>query len=300
MANLSVKVMTPGTSCGAIRATETAIRGLYLTDDIIEGDQLTFQMRRFTPQVLLDVFPGCDLKRLRSEDYAVALIDCRGSRTTLAALSTYLFDDHRPLATVVVLPDNEKDATLRKLKAGADGYVIRRREFFNELPTVVRDALSRHENRVRRANKPSPPPAVYAQEVREAPEKFVQTRACPQHVPSDKRGAQRVKVHLPCRLEWQSHSQPAIVHDLSETGGFFETPTPPPVGTMVDIRIKAGSVELLLSGRVMHHGWFMTDIRNFYGFGARFMDLTDQGVASLKKLLNAHPLPAPRKTVLLP
>jgi DNA-binding NarL/FixJ family response regulator len=290
---------------------EASINVVYLTDDIVEADHVTFRLRQIAPHIHMDAYPRGALEKLRSEIYDIAIIDCRDSHTDRSSLSKHLNDDRRHADVVVILPDKEDDAAARALKAAADGYIVGRRDIPKQLLTVFRQALDRHQAQLRRRIDLAPP--VSAIQFRSKSHAPLALGKHPMRLPSaatsapsqmqsselNRRAARRFMVHIPCRIEWHESSHAGVIRDLSQTGAFLEISDLPQVGAEVMIRMNVYKTKLSLSAKVMHHGWFIIGVRNFHGFGAQFINQSDRTLESLKGLLKRYHRLAPSKAVLL-
>lgn len=288
------------------RAAETSVRVLYLTGDFVEADYLAFQLRKIATNMEVDVCPINAFDKLRSGGYDVALIDCCGSHTVRTSLVAYLKDDIRDVTVVVIIPDGWNGTSIGILKATADAFIFKGRNMVNELPMAINKGLSCYEARMScRVHSIQGEIQVNGSQTSEQrtagrldPVEVVASNPrCPV---LNKRNSRRLQVQLPSRLEWDGCYNSAVVRDLSESGIFLETSTPPQDGSKVIIHINTGNSELTLSAAVIHQGWFIIDFHNFYGFGARFTDLNSETIQRLIELLNGKHELSPPKTMLTP
>ena len=95
---------------------------------------------------------------------------------------------------------------------------------------------------------------------------------------------ERIHISAKVQLSHGEHISLGFSQNLSEEGIFFSTPTPPSIGTVVDLSIETGGPEgsIQIKGIVRWHK--KQDGKNF-GCGIEFLDLESKADHDLYDLL---------------
>jgi DNA-binding NarL/FixJ family response regulator len=273
------------TTSGLGTSANAGINVLYLAADIADADYLAHEIRRVDPNIRMDASQIRGLvERLRAGRYDVVLVDHRLPGDDRLRSVTEIYRQNLMVAVLLVLGATEPDPTTRTLMAGANGLIVKTRNFINELPSALQQAVSRHRAGARPSAFAPQQPEHSArdedsstEEVTRKPKESHDLRQTgPPGTPaaSDKRRSARYEVDVPCGIEWPGNSQRACIRDLSDSGAFLEAQHAPPPGTAISIFFYVNKNLVRLSATVRHHGWFMTALRNFEGFGVEFINLS--------------------------
>jgi hypothetical protein len=105
------------------------------------------------------------------------------------------------------------------------------------------------------------------------------------------RKSRRKSAALPCALKIMGKVYPGRLLDISSGGAFVQTAHFLACGAEFSIIFKAQArhkpIYLNLKARVVYAGRFLQGFKSFYGFGARFIDLSPDNIAKLEEVLDA-------------
>ncbi len=132
------------------------MRVLYVEDSHSDADLARRALGKYAPDIVLDLAAtlGEGLARLESAPpYDLLLTDLSlpdGSGLTLLARAREL----EPTPAVVILTGSgDQDSAIAALKAGADDYLVKRGDYLDRLPKVLKSALARHHESARRLGR---------------------------------------------------------------------------------------------------------------------------------------------------
>ncbi|WP_018989227.1 EAL domain-containing protein [Aromatoleum toluclasticum] len=122
------------------------LRVLYVEDNADDADLAQRMLARVAPDIALDVVPTLTaaLARLSGPlPYDLLLSDLRLPGDSGLELLAEVRRRQLPLAVVVLTGSGDQVAALAALKAGADGYVLKRGDYLTQLPATLRAAFAR-------------------------------------------------------------------------------------------------------------------------------------------------------------
>nr|WP_248281484.1 EAL domain-containing protein [Aromatoleum petrolei] len=122
------------------------LRVLYVEDNSADADLALRMLARIAPDIVLDVVPAQDAALVRLSGplpYDVLLSDLRLTGGSGLELLAEVRRRQLPLAVVMLTGSGDQVAALAALKAGADGYVVKRGDYLAQLPTTLRAAFAR-------------------------------------------------------------------------------------------------------------------------------------------------------------
>jgi formate hydrogenlyase transcriptional activator len=134
------------------------MRVLYVEDDPRDADLTTRELAKSAPHVSFETVSSIEaalarLERLASEPLDLVLADIHLRDGVGLSLLDYVRENSLPLAVVIVTGMGDEDTAVTALKARADDYVVKRKDYLNRLPAVLKGALDHFKaDAARRAN----------------------------------------------------------------------------------------------------------------------------------------------------
>lgn len=273
-----------------------SINVLYLTTDLGEADYLAYAMRAIAPNLHLEAFPP-EVRRaaeqLGSGRFHIVLVDNSIADTDCLRLIAHI--DCQGSAEAVVLISGPAESSLTQtLIAHTDDHVFKGPNFVNELADVLQRVFVRYRLGIKRrillsqscsdveANPESAEPVKAAAKVTAHSPRT--SSGSSESRNSDRRSSTRKQVNIPCHVVWHGNSHTATIHDLSEEGAFLEISPSPPAGTEIVIHLAVNVRDVVQKAAVIHEGWYLGSVRNFYGCGIRFRNLTEEARNILREL----------------
>src|SRR5215813_9094368 len=142
------------------------MRVLYVEDDLRDADLAVRTLRRVAPSFAVEVVTTIEaalarLAELDSPPLDLVLTDMHLSDGDGLSLLSYIRENAIPVAVVVVTGLGDEDTAVAALKARADDYVVKRKDYLERLPTILESALNHY--RVDSARRARPINVLYAQ-----------------------------------------------------------------------------------------------------------------------------------------
>lgn len=131
---------------------------LYVEDDARDADLTWRRLRKTAPDLDLEVVSTirkafARLDRLPSEPLDLVLTDMNLPDGDGLSLLKHIRENSLPLAVVVITGMGDEETAVEALKARADDYVVKRKDYLDRLPTVLESALNHYQaDAIRRAN----------------------------------------------------------------------------------------------------------------------------------------------------
>ena len=121
---------------------------LYVEDNPFDADITRRELSRQAPQLQLDVADtlAAAYQRLETPDgYAAVLLDLRLPDGDGLSLLNYIRAHELPLVVVILTGGGDEETAVSALKAGADDYIIKQKDYLKELPRTLNNAIRRFE-----------------------------------------------------------------------------------------------------------------------------------------------------------
>jgi PAS domain S-box-containing protein len=138
---------------------------LYVEDDPRDVDLTRRELARSAPQIKLDVASTLSEAHKRLTDanaaYDLVLVDLRLPDGTGLELLEEIRQQSQPLAVVILTGEGDEETAVTALKAGADDYITKRKDYLVRLPLVLEGVLSRF--RVESARRAQSLKVLYAE-----------------------------------------------------------------------------------------------------------------------------------------
>ncbi len=139
---------------------------LYVEDSPHDADLATRHLLKAAPHVRLETVAtvgeaSARLERLDAEPLDLVLTDVRLPDGDGLALLTQIRDRALALAVVVITGTGDEETAVAALKAGADDYVTKRKDYLDRLPLILESAL--HHYRASAVRRSRPLRVLYAE-----------------------------------------------------------------------------------------------------------------------------------------
>jgi PAS domain S-box-containing protein len=134
------------------------MRVLYVEDDPRDADLTIRELAKSAPHISFETVSTIEkalerLGRLASEPLDLVLADVHLRDGVGLSLLDYIRENSLPVAVVIVTGMGDEDTAVAALKARADDYVVKRKDYLNRLPAVLTSALDHFRaDAARRAN----------------------------------------------------------------------------------------------------------------------------------------------------
>jgi two-component system, cell cycle sensor histidine kinase and response regulator CckA len=123
------------------------LRVLYLEDNPVDADLTRRELSRQAPEIKLENVTSLAEARVRlapdQPGFDILLTDLLLPDGNGLELLAEVRDRNLPLAVVIITGSGDQDAAVSALKAGADDYLVKRTDCFNNLPQILSTAHSR-------------------------------------------------------------------------------------------------------------------------------------------------------------
>jgi formate hydrogenlyase transcriptional activator len=135
------------------------MRVLYVEDDPRDADITVRMLGRSAPQLQLETVSTvagalARLERLATEPLDLVLTDMHLSDGDGLSLLRHIRENGLPLAVVVVTGMGDEETAVEALKARADDYVTKSKDYINRLPITLESALNHYRADVVRRSHP--------------------------------------------------------------------------------------------------------------------------------------------------
>src|SRR5215813_4384139 len=141
------------------------MRVLYVEDDLRDADLAVRTLRRVAPSFAVEVVTTIEaalarLAELDSPPLDLVLTDMHLSDGDGLSLLSYIRENAIPVAVVVVTGMGDEDTAVAALKARADDYVVKHKDYLDRLPTILENAVNHY--RAESARRARPLNVLYA------------------------------------------------------------------------------------------------------------------------------------------
>ena len=142
------------------------MRILYVEDDARDTDLTLRTLRKIAPHLQLEPVVTIDdaferLSRLRAEPLDLVLTDMHLHGRDGLSLLRHIRENNLPLAVVVVTGSGDEAKAVEALKARADDYVVKSKDYLHSLPLTLESALNHY--RADAARRAHPLKVLYAE-----------------------------------------------------------------------------------------------------------------------------------------
>ena len=132
---------------------------LYVEDDPSDADLARRQLRKMAPHFQLETVATmreavARLERLEAEPLELVLTDMRLPDGDGLALLTFIRDRALPLAVVVITGAGDEETAVAALKSGAEDYVVKRKNYLEQLPLTLESAFQNYSAEAARRSRP--------------------------------------------------------------------------------------------------------------------------------------------------
>ena len=132
---------------------------LYVEDNPFDAEITRRELFRQVPQLQLDVVDTLAeaTRRLEtaSQTYTAVLLDLRLPDGDGLSLLNHIRARELPLVVVILTGGGDEESVVSALKAGADDYIIKHKNYLQELPNTLENAVRRFETG-QQARSPAP------------------------------------------------------------------------------------------------------------------------------------------------
>jgi len=268
---------------------------LHITPDLQDSDLLAHSLRSFAPGMKLEAsLPDFKLVDglFRVKNYDLLLLDNRIAATESVSLISHLDTEKLTPAVVAIIGANDKN-TPQTLLALSDDSIVRGPNFANRLADLLKIVYVRSRLSIkRRESIPQPvtteETVVKATSIDAIPESDANAERT-QKKGSDMRTFPRKQVDIPCKFKWEESLYTAQIYDLSEEGAFVITSALPRNGDSIHLQFYLGDKEIIQESIVVHEGWYLGGDSNFFGFGTKFCNITENARIAYRKIIGISP-----------
>ena len=132
---------------------------LYVEDNPRDADLTMRMLRKTAPQLELESVSSlakatARLERLDSEPLELVLTDMNLRDGNGLLLLKHIRENTLPLAVVVITGSGDEETAVAALKARADDYVVKRKDYLDRLPSILENALKHYQAEAARRAHP--------------------------------------------------------------------------------------------------------------------------------------------------
>ena len=132
---------------------------LYVEDDARDADLTLRMLRKTAPQLEFEtvstIAKACArLERLTSEPLDLVLTDMHLRDGDGLSLLGHIRRSHLPVAVVLITGMGDEETAVAALKARADDYVVKHKDYLDRLPNILESALNHHRADASRRSHP--------------------------------------------------------------------------------------------------------------------------------------------------
>jgi PAS domain S-box-containing protein len=143
------------------------MRILYVEDDVRDADVTVRVLRKTAPQLQLETVSTIHeslerLGRIASEPLELVLVDVHLRDGDGLSLLQYIRENSLALAVVLITGMGDEETAVAALKARADDYIVKRKDYLDRLPITLESALNHY--RADAARRARPLNVLYAAE----------------------------------------------------------------------------------------------------------------------------------------
>jgi PAS domain S-box-containing protein len=121
---------------------------LYVEDDPQDADLTRQNLPKSAPHYTLDIVGTCQEAISRLEhagNYDLVLTDFKLPDGDGLVLLAHIRSNNLPMAVVVISGKGDEETAVAALKAGADDYIVKRKDYLLHLPLTLENALQRYQ-----------------------------------------------------------------------------------------------------------------------------------------------------------
>src|ERR1041385_3501142 len=127
------------------------MRILYVEDDARDADLTLRMLRKKAPHLEVESASTCAhalerLDRLPSEPLDLVLADLRLPDGDAFSLLNHIRENNLPLAMVVITGSGDEESAVAVLKARADDYVVKSKDYLDRLPLTLENAFNHYRD----------------------------------------------------------------------------------------------------------------------------------------------------------
>src|SRR5215213_5986695 len=135
------------------------MRILYVEDDPRHADLTARRLRKSAPHVRVETVSTirealARLKRIASEPLELVLTDMRLRDGDGLSLLQHIREHSLPLAVVLITGMGDEETAVAALKARADDYVVKHKDYLHRLPVILESALNHYRADAARRARP--------------------------------------------------------------------------------------------------------------------------------------------------
>jgi PAS domain S-box-containing protein len=135
------------------------MRLLYVEDDPRDADLTVRELTRSAPHIIVETLSSVQdalarLERIASDPLDLVLADVHLRDGVGLSLLDYIRENSLPVAVVIVTGMGDEETAVTALKARADDYVVKRKDYLNRLPEILESALNHYKADAARRSKP--------------------------------------------------------------------------------------------------------------------------------------------------
>ena len=138
--------------------TASSLRVLYIEDNPVDADLTRREFGRLAPEMPLEIVStlGAALKLLAPQNppFDIVLTDLSLPDGSGLEILAHVRERDLPLAVVIITGSGDQNAAVAALRAGADDYLVKRREYVHSLPLLLASAHASYRTRRERLAKP--------------------------------------------------------------------------------------------------------------------------------------------------
>ncbi|NMG74655.1 EAL domain-containing protein [Aromatoleum diolicum] len=130
---------------------------LYVEDSEADADLARRTLARLAPDIVLEVahtLAQAQSRLARKPGLDLLLSDLKLPDGSGLELLAHVRQHQLPLAVVLLTGSGDQNAAIAALKAGADGYLVKRKDYLAQLPATLRTALARYHSSPARPLRP--------------------------------------------------------------------------------------------------------------------------------------------------
>jgi len=132
---------------------------LYVEDDSRDADLTLRELAKSAPHISVETVSSIEaalarLNRLASEPLDLVLADVHLRDGVGLSLLNHIRENSLPLAVVIVTGMGDEETAVTALKARADDYVIKHKDYLTRLPLILESALNHYKADAARRAKP--------------------------------------------------------------------------------------------------------------------------------------------------
>src|SRR3954469_15038309 len=135
------------------------MRILYVEDNPVDADLTARRLRKSAPDVEVETVSTirealARLKRIASDPLELVLTDVRLRDGDGLSLLQHVRENSLPLAVVLITGMGDEETAVAALKARADDYIVKHKDYLQRLPIILESALNHYRADAARRARP--------------------------------------------------------------------------------------------------------------------------------------------------